>query len=69
MRLVEQGKVDLDADVNQYLNGFQLPNTYQRPITLRSIYMAWRKRTALAIGAGVILASYIPFVIYWNLHA
>jgi CubicO group peptidase (beta-lactamase class C family) len=37
MRLVEQGKVDLDADVNQYLKGFQLPNTYQRPITLRQL--------------------------------
>jgi CubicO group peptidase (beta-lactamase class C family) len=37
MRLVEQGKVDLDADVNRYLNGFQLPNTYQRPITLRQL--------------------------------
>lgn len=37
MRLVEQGKVDLDADVNQYLKRFQLPNTYERPITLRQL--------------------------------
>jgi hypothetical protein len=38
-------------------------------IALFAIYVAWRKRTALTIGAGVVLAFYIPFVIYWNLHA
>jgi hypothetical protein len=38
-------------------------------IALFAIYIAWRKRTALAVGAGMVLASYIPFVIYWNLHA
>ena len=37
MRLVEQGKVDLDRDVNQYLRSFQIPNTYDRPITLREL--------------------------------
>ena len=37
MRLVEQGKVDLDTDVNQYLKSFQIPNTYQRPVTLRQL--------------------------------
>lgn len=37
MRLVEQGKVDLDTDVNQYLKSFQIPNAYQRPITLRQL--------------------------------
>ena len=36
MRLVEQGKLDLDADVNQYLD-FKIPNTYPKPITLRNI--------------------------------
>lgn len=37
MQLVEQEKVELDADVNQYLKSFQIPNTYQRPITLRQL--------------------------------
>lgn len=37
MQLVEQGKVDLDADVNRYLKSFQIPNAYQRPITLRQL--------------------------------
>lgn len=36
MQLVEQGKLDLDADVNRYLD-FTIPATYPRPITLRDI--------------------------------
>ncbi len=35
MQLVEQGKLDLDADVNTYLTQFKIPATYQPPITLR----------------------------------
>jgi len=35
MQLVEQGKIDLDADVNTYLTQFKLPDTYPAPITLR----------------------------------
>ncbi len=34
MQLVEQGKLDLDADVNQYLAAFQLEVTYRQPVTL-----------------------------------
>lgn len=37
MQLVEQGKLDLDADVNTYLKDFQLPQTYPEPITLRNL--------------------------------
>jgi CubicO group peptidase (beta-lactamase class C family) len=36
MQLVEQGKLDLDKDVNQYLD-FQVPQTYPQPITLRNL--------------------------------
>jgi CubicO group peptidase (beta-lactamase class C family) len=37
MQLVEQGKLDLDADVNKYLD-FKIPDTYpKQPITLRHI--------------------------------
>ena len=36
MQLVEQGKLDLDRDVNDYLD-FKIPPTYQQPITLRNI--------------------------------
>src|ERR1051325_732411 len=36
MQLVEQGKVDLDHDVNGYLD-FPIPKTYQEPVTLRQL--------------------------------
>jgi len=36
MQLVEQGKLDLDTDVNHYLD-FKIPATYPQPITLRHI--------------------------------
>ena len=36
MQLVEQGKLDLDRDVNSYLD-FQIPATFPQPITLRNI--------------------------------
>ena len=34
MQLVEQGRLDLDRDVNDYLSGLQIPATYPRPVTL-----------------------------------
>jgi CubicO group peptidase (beta-lactamase class C family) len=36
MQLVEQGKLDLDRDVNEYLD-FAIPRTYPDPVTLRRI--------------------------------
>ena len=36
MQLVEQGKLDLDADVNQYLD-FEIPHRDGTPVTLRQI--------------------------------
>jgi CubicO group peptidase (beta-lactamase class C family) len=36
MQLVEQGKLDLDRDVNDYLD-FAIPNTYREPVTLREL--------------------------------
>ena len=34
---MEQGKVDLDADVNTYLTQFKIPATFPQPITLRNL--------------------------------
>ncbi len=36
MQLVEQGKLNLDADVNTYLD-FSIPDTYPQPITLKHL--------------------------------
>lgn len=34
MQLVEQGKLDLNRDVNEYLTQFKVPDTFPQPITL-----------------------------------
>ena len=34
MQLAEQGRVDLHADVNQYLADVRIPATYAQPVTL-----------------------------------
>ncbi len=36
MQLVEQGKIDLDRDINEYLD-FKIPAKFGKPITLRNI--------------------------------
>src|SRR5947208_8005065 len=36
MQLVEQGRLDLDRDINDYLD-FTIPKTYPEPITLRQL--------------------------------
>jgi CubicO group peptidase (beta-lactamase class C family) len=37
MQLYEQGKLDLDADVNTYLEEFKIPEAYPEPITLKHL--------------------------------
>lgn len=37
MQLVEEGVLDLDTDVNEYLEGVEIPATYDQPVTLRHI--------------------------------
>ncbi len=37
MQQVEQGRLDLDTDINAYVSAFSIPDTFEEPITLRSI--------------------------------
>ncbi|MDR8391421.1 beta-lactamase family protein [Aliifodinibius sp. S!AR15-10] len=37
MQLVEQGQLDLNTDINQYLEEFKIPDTYPEPITLKHL--------------------------------
>jgi len=37
MQQVEQGRLDLDADVNEYLETFKIRDTFEQPVTLRHI--------------------------------
>jgi CubicO group peptidase (beta-lactamase class C family) len=70
MQLAEQGKLDLDADVNTYLD-FRIPDTYPEPITLKHLmthtagfedqwfeYFAWDADGVTPVGEW--LATHIP---------
>ncbi|WP_269848514.1 serine hydrolase domain-containing protein [Methanosarcina horonobensis] len=57
MQLAEQGKLDLDADVNIYLKDFQIPSTYSRPITLKNLMSHTSGFEDLAIGGRVFVRS------------
>ena len=71
MQLFEQGKLDLNADVNTYLKEFQIPATFPQPITLnhllshtpgfeeRGTGMAAREAKDL-MPLGQWLATYMP---------
>jgi CubicO group peptidase (beta-lactamase class C family) len=70
MQLVEQGRLDLDADVNSYLD-FRIPDTYPQAITLRhllthtpgfeeSFFEVLARDSADLRPAGEWLASHIP---------
>ncbi|MEK3885832.1 serine hydrolase domain-containing protein [Paenibacillus sp. PL2-23] len=37
MQLVEQGKLDMNTDINDYLTTFQIPETFSEPITLHHL--------------------------------
>lgn len=37
MQLVEDGVLDLDTDINEYLDGVEIPATYDEPVTLRHV--------------------------------
>ena len=51
MQLVEQGKLDLDTDLNNYLD-FKVPPRNAKPITLRNLMT---HAPGLEPGAGVVL--------------
>lgn len=37
MQMVEQGKLELDADINTYLKTFQIDNPFPEPVTIRTL--------------------------------
>ncbi|MEJ2711411.1 MAG: serine hydrolase [Anaerolineales bacterium] len=37
LQLADQGKIDLDADVNNYLTAFKVPDTFPEPVTARQL--------------------------------
>lgn len=74
MQLVEQGKLDLDRNVNDYLD-FKIPDTYNDPVTLRRImthtagFEEWDKALFVATPAqleplNVSMPEYVPARIF-----
>jgi CubicO group peptidase (beta-lactamase class C family) len=70
MQLIEQGKLDLDADINTYLD-FRIPDTYPQPITLKHLlthtpgfeetwYETFTFDPAAVLPPGEWLATHIP---------
>ncbi len=74
LQLYEQGKLDLDADINKYLD-FQIPDTFPEPITLKHLMshtagFEQNAYQALALAPdqiqplGQFLANHIPARVY-----
>ncbi len=71
MQLYEQGKIDLDADVNTYLKDFKIPATYPQPITIKNLMShtpgfedlgvgMWARTTKDLMPLGKFLGTHIP---------
>ena len=75
MQLVEQGQLELDRDINDYIDAFQLPATFPEPVTLAHLithtagfedrnigFYAQRPEDLIPLEA--FLASHMPARIY-----
>jgi len=53
MQLVEQGRIDLDVDINTYLTTFLIPDTFPKPITMNNLmaHTAGFEETVLGMAA------------------
>ena len=57
MQLVEQGRLDLDADVNTYLDTFRIPDTFDEPVRMRHLLSHTAGFEDRAIGTSAISLS------------
>lgn len=62
MQMVEQGKLDLKADVNNYLTYFKIPETFPRPITTADLLVHAPGFEDSAIGMAVKKYEDLPAV-------
>ncbi|GIE76423.1 FmtA-like protein [Actinoplanes philippinensis] len=60
MQQVEAGRLDLDTDVNRYLTGFQVPATYDQPVTLRHLMNHTAGFEDFVTGTGARDAAEVP---------
>jgi CubicO group peptidase (beta-lactamase class C family) len=57
MQLSEQGRIDLDADVNTYLKDLKIPATFPQPITMNHLLSHTPGFEEKATGMGVLTAK------------
>lgn len=57
MQLAEEGRLDLDADINIYLKDFQVPATYAEPITFKDLMAHTPGFEDLAIGGRLFVKN------------
>ena len=71
MQLYEQGRIDLEADINIYLKDFKIPATYPQPITMKHLLAhtpgfeervagAMAKDATTLMPLGKFLVAYMP---------
>jgi CubicO group peptidase (beta-lactamase class C family) len=60
MQQVEAGRLDLDTDVNRYLTGLRVPDTYARPVTLRHLMSHTAGFEDVITGTGARAAADVP---------
>jgi CubicO group peptidase (beta-lactamase class C family) len=60
MQQVEAGRLDLDADVNRYLKGFQIPATFPQPVTLKDLMDHTAGFEDFSIGTAADSAADVP---------
>lgn len=60
LQLANRGQVDLDADVNRYLRGFDVPATYPRPVTLAELLTHIAGFEDRTIGRATLSRSDLP---------
>jgi CubicO group peptidase (beta-lactamase class C family) len=60
LQQVEAGRLDLDADVNRYLSGWQIPATYTEPVTLRTLMNHTAGFEERIIGTAARTAADVP---------
>ena len=52
MQQYEEGKIDLERDINEYLNDFKIEDSYEEPITMKSLltHTSGFNQTSIGIG-------------------
>jgi len=60
MQQVEAGRLDLNAEVNQYLKAFKIPKTYPEPVTLLTLMNHTAGFEDRIIGTGARTAADVP---------